>query len=131
MKQIKFIGFLMMMLAMSLSFVSCGGDDEKENVTDNAGAVAGIYTGKLKVGSSIVEDAYVVTITRISSTVVKVTADFYNGGNANYNVSKEGAQYIFSSESSSGINISVTGKAITMSFLNQGNTMTTFTGSRD
>ena len=93
---------------------------------------AGVYTGKLKVGTNVTADAYVVTVTKVSSSVVKVTADFYtDNGSENYNVTKEGNQYILSSESSSGINITVTGKAMTISFLNNAGSMTTFTGTRD
>ena len=99
---------------------------------DFSASIAGVYTGKLKVGTNVTADAYVVTVTKVSSSVVKVTADFYtDNGSENYNVTKEGNQYILSSESSSGINITVTGKAMTISFLNNAGSMTTFTGTRD
>ena len=118
---------LMIVLISSLSFVSCG-DDDDETSGDFSASIAGVYTGKLKVGTNVTADAYVVTVTN----VVKVTADFYtDNGSENYNVTKEGNQYILSSESSSGINITVTGKAMTISFLNNAGSMTTFTGTRD
>ena len=100
---------------------------------DFSASIAGVYTGKLKVGTNVTADAYVVTVTKsYLSSVVKVTADFYtDNGSENYNVTKEGNQYILSSESSSGINITVTGKAMTISFLNNAGSMTTFTGTRD
>ena len=119
---------LMIVLISSLSFVSCGDDDDETS----GASIAGVYTGKLKVGTNVTADAYVVTVTKVSSSVVKVTADFYtDNGSENYNVTKEGNQYILSSESSSGINITVTGKAMTISFLNNAGSMTTFTGTRD
>ena len=106
MKQFRILSMLMIVLISSLSFVSCG--------------------------TNGTADAYVVTVTKVSSSVVKVTADFYtDNGSENYNVTKEGNQYILSSESSSGINITVTGKAMTISFLNNAGSMTTFTGTRD
>ena len=126
MKQFRILSMLMIVLITSLSFVSCGDDD------DFSASIAGVYTGKLKVGTNVTADAYVVTVTKVSSSVVKVTADFYtDNGSENYNVTKEGNQYILSSESSSGINITVTGKAMTISFLNNAGSMTTFTGTRD
>ena len=113
---------LMIVLISSLSFVSCG-DDDDETSGDFSASIAGVYTGKLKVGTNVTADAYVVTVTK---------ADFYtDNGSENYNVTKEGNQYILSSESSSGINITVTGKAMTISFLNNAGSMTTFTGTRD
>ena len=115
MKQFRILSMLMIVLISSLSFVSCG-DDDDETSGDFSASIAGVYTGKPKV----------------SSSVVKVTADFYtDNGSENYNVTKEGNQYILSSESSSGINITVTGKAMTISFLNNAGSMTTFTGTRD
>lgn len=130
MKQFRILSMLMIVLISSLSFVSCG-DDDDETSGDFSASIAGVYTGKLKVGTNVTADAYVVTVTKISSSVVKVTADFYTNGSKNYNVTKEGNQYILSSESSSGINITVTGKAMTISFLNNAGSMTTFTGTRD
>ena len=106
---------LMIVLISSLSFVSCG-DDDDETSGDFSASIAGVYTGKLKVGTNVTADAYVVTVTKVSSSVVKVTADFYTDNG---------------SESSSGINITVTGKAMTISFLNNAGSMTTFTGTRD
>ena len=122
MKQFRILSMLMIVLISSLSFVSCG-DDDDETSGDFSASIAGVYTGKLKVGTNV---------TKVSSSVVKVTADFYtDNGSENYNVTKEGNQYILSSESSSGINITVTGKAMTISFLNNAGSMTTFTGTRD
>lgn len=130
MKQFRILSMLMIVLISSLSFVSCGDDDETSG--DFSASIAGVYTGKLKVGTNVTADAYVVTVTKVSSSVVKVTADFYtDNGSENYNVTKEGNQYILSSESSSGINITITGKAMTISFLNNAGSMTTFTGTRD
>ena len=128
MKQFRILSMLMIVL---ISFVSCGFVFD-ESCGDFSASIAGVYTGKLKVGTNVTADAYVVTVTKVSSSVVKVTADFYtDNGSENYNVTKEGNQYILSSESSSGINITVTGKAMTISFLNNAGSMTTFTGTRD
>ena len=133
MKKVKFLGLMLAMLVASMSFVGCS-DDKDDEILDFASQVAGVYTGKLKVDSRVIEDAYVVTVTKISSTVVKVTANFYSSStnnSENFNVEKTGSLYIFTSASSSGQSISVTGKEITISFINGLGGMTTFTGTKD
>ena len=127
----KYLSMLLIMVAMSVCMVSCGDDDDPASDSDYGSAVAGVYTGKLTVNNTVVEDAYVVTVTRVSSTVARVSADFYSDGGSNYNIKKEGGQYLFSSESSSNITISVTGKIIAINFLNGNGSITTFSGNRD
>lgn len=122
---------MMLLIVMSMGVFAGCSDDKDEPELDAASAVMGIYTGKLRVDNAVIEDAYVVTVTKITSSVVRVSAAFYSDGGANYNVKIEGSQYIFSSESSSGININVLGKSMTLTFLNNGGTMTTFTGIKD
>lgn len=130
MKTMKYLSMMLMTLVMSVCMVSCGDDDDNSDA-DLSGQVAGVYTGKLTVDNTVIKDAYVVTVTKISSTVVKVSADFYNEGSENYNVVNSNGQYLFTSDSSSGINITVTGKSMTASFLNQNNNMTVFNGKKD
>lgn len=126
------INYLMMLLVVISMGVFAGcGDDKDEPEMDAASSVMGVYTGKLRVDNKVIEDAYVVTVVKITSSVVRVSAAFYSEGGANYNVKLEGSQYVFSSETSSGINISVLGKSMTLTFLNNGGTMTTFTGTKD
>ena len=75
MKQFRILSMLMIVLISSLSFVSCG-DDDDETSGDFSASIAGVYTGKLKVGTNVTADAYVVTVTKVSSTqitVVKIT----------------------------------------------------------
>lgn len=72
MKQFRILSMLMIVLISSLSFVSCG-DDDDETSGDFSASIAGVYTGKLKVGTNVTADAYVVTVTKVSSSVVKVT----------------------------------------------------------
>lgn len=131
MKTIKYYSYLLLMLIASINLIGCSSDDDTEVVADYASQVAGVYTGKLMLDNYVIEDAYVVYVTRISSTVVNVRAEFYDDGNANYNVELFNGQYLFRSESSSGITIAVTGKNMTINFLNDAGTMTTFTGKRD
>lgn len=129
MKTMKYLSMILMALTMSVYMVGCGDDDESD--TDYASQVVGVYTGKLTVDNTVIKDAYVVNIDKISSTVVKVSAAFYSNGSENYNVTNSNGQFLFTSDSSSDINISVTGKSMTVSFLNQNQKMTVFNGKRD
>ena len=58
-------------------------------------------------------------------------AAFYSNGEENYNITYQNGQYIFESESSVNITITVTGKAINISFLNKDGSITNFNGVRD
>ncbi len=131
MKTMKYLSMLLMIVAMSVCMVGCGDDDDKDQVTDFAGQIAGVYTGRLTENNTVIEDAYVVSVTKISSTVVSVAADFYNDGIRNYNVAYSNGQFMLTSETSSNITISIMGKSMSISFLNAKGTITTFSGKRD
>lgn len=112
--------------------VSCSNDDDKDPANqDYAEQVSGVYTGQLSVNNTVIQDAYVVRVNRISSTVVQVSANFFEDGFENYNVSYENGQYILSSASSYNITIVILGQNMTISFLNGNGSMTTFNGSKD
>lgn len=129
MKAMKYLSMALLMLVTSVCMFSCSDDDDAP--TDYAEAVSGVYTGKLTVDNYVVEDAYPVTVSKISSTVVRISADFFSDGGENYNVVYEGNRYLFQSDSSSNISITVTGKSISINFINKAGTMTTFTGVKD
>ena len=118
---------VLMAIVTLLTVASCKKDEE---VTDYGTAVAGVYTGKLMYGTQTVEDAYVVTITRISSTVVSMYANFLNGS-ANFNVSKNGSVYSLVSETEYNITSTVSGNQLTVSYLTVGDLMFTFSGKKD
>ena len=143
MKNFRLLAILMAAVTFSsiFTFTSCNKDEDKENSlytdstvgnTDAGTYVSGTYTGKLVSGGEVIRDAYVVTITRISSSVVKVNADLFNGS-VNFNVSSSNGQYILSNSDSeySQVNISIQGKSLTITFLNIYGTITTFTGYKD
>jgi hypothetical protein len=143
MKKFNFLSMVLYALIISTLSGGCTRSNDNEDLppdpdpVDFGTAVSGVYIGKLKMDNQVVEDAYVVTVTRIASKVAKVAADFYpqtsggGQGSANYNIEQVGSQYVFTSESSSGITISVASKTISISFLNQAGGMTTFTGVKD
>lgn len=129
----KIFKYLIAMVAMMMcvcTFTSCG---HKEDVpTDCASAVKGVYTGKLTIDNVVIEDAYVVYVSKISSTVVNVQADFYGDDDSeNFNVVYENGQYLFLSETSANINITVTGKNMNLNYLNTGGYIVHFSGVRD
>ena len=97
MKAIKFLSVMLLLVAASVCTSSCSKDDD-EDVVDYADVVSGIYTGKLTVNNQVIQDAYVVSVSKVSSKVVTVNAAFFEEGSENYNVEQEGDQYLFKSE---------------------------------
>ena len=65
---------ILAMLTMSVFMVSCGNDDDDESKDDLSNAVAGVYSGKLTVNSTVTADAYIVTISKISMSKRKVVS---------------------------------------------------------
>ncbi|MBR2006808.1 MAG: type IV secretion protein Rhs [Alistipes sp.] len=130
MNRFKFLLTLAFAVISCVSFVSCSDDDDDNLNQDMASQVAGVYTGKLTVNDEVIEDAYVVTVTRISSSVVSVSAKFLNESE-NYNIVYENGQYKFKSATINNINIVVTGKNINVSYLTNGGWMANFFGTRD
>lgn len=119
------------LFAINLAFTSCSSKEDVEEISDYATQVQGVYTGKLYVDNTVIEDPYYITIARISSTVVTVAAEFYDDGMENYNVEYSNDQYYLKSDTSSGITITINGKNITINFLNDAGTMTSFYGKKD
>lgn len=130
MNRFKFLLTLAFAVISCVSFVSCSDDDDDNLNQDMASQVAGVYTGKLTINDEVIEDAYVVTVTRINSSVVSVSAKFLNESE-NYNIVYENGQYKFKSATINNINIVVTGKNINVSYLTNGGWMANFFGTRD
>ena len=125
----KKIVVLLLALATILPIASCKKDNTE--TSDYATAVSGVYTGKLLYGTETVKDAYVVTLSRISSTVVSMSADFLDGDVTNFNVTKSGNTYSLSSESVYNITTTVSGKQLNISYLTTGGYMFSFSGTKD
>lgn len=71
MKTIKYLSMWLMIVAMSVSFVGCGDDDEP--TTDYAGVIAGTYSGDLRrMSDGTTKPGYVI-LTRVSETTVFLT----------------------------------------------------------
>jgi len=135
MKSIKFLGWMFISLLASVSLTSCSDDDDEpepqpvvESV-DMASAIEGVYSGQRKVGTSVVDDAYIVRVVKLTSTTVRVEADFYgDDGGENFNVTKQGDQYVLINETSQGISITITGKTISINYLTNGGYMMSYVG---
>lgn len=124
---------LFLALATAMTVLSCEvvNPDPEPVINDDYGTiVSGVYTGKLHYGTETIEDAYVVRISRVSKTVVTMTAEFLDGS-ANFNVTKTGETYTLSSETVYNINTTIAGKQIHISYLTTGGYMFTFSGVKD
>jgi rhs element vgr protein len=116
---------------MCIAFVglmSCSKDIDSPS--DDSAAVAGVYTGQLMYGTEVTEDAYVVSVTKISSNVVSVHADFFDGS-VNFNVQKTASGYNLVSSTVYNIQITVYGNMMTINYTTTGGYMLTFQGKRD
>ncbi len=125
---------MLLTLCFSVGVMTSCSDDDDEPQTDNGTAVAGTYSGRLSYGTTIVEDAYIVTISRVTSSVVTVYAGFldkvYDEG-LNCNVSQSNGTYTLVNEAQPNISITVYGNTINISYLTGGGLMYTFNGQKD
>lgn len=139
-KFIKNLFMVMILAAFSVSFTSCGGDDDDDEPATGsnlAAKIEGIYTGKLTYGTQTVEDAYMFSITRVTNTVVSVKADIFgttdsgDSKSVRFNVVSKNGSYVLENEDYPSISMSVTGKNMFVTYLTTGGYMFSFNGSRD
>lgn len=131
MKKIKSLILALVGAACLFLTASCD-KEEGQSSTDFGRAVAGVYTGKLLYGTEIIEDAYVVRLNRVSSTVVTMYADFFGDDlSANFNISKDGNVYSLYSATVYNMTTTVSGKQMTLNYLTTGGNMYTFSGAKD
>lgn len=120
----KFLSYVALICIAAFSLLSC----TKES--DSSSGIEGVYTGQLLYGTEVVEDAYVVSIYKVSSEVVSVNADFFNGS-LNFNVQKTANGYNLVSSTVYNVQITVYGKMLTINYQSNGGSMLTFQGKRD
>jgi len=122
----------LMTLMLVFAMPACDSDSDKdEPEEDYAKNIAGTYTGQLTTGGYVIEDVYVVTISKISNKAVSVSAKLFSDSYANFNVSYKNGVYPLESSNQSNMTATIQQKSLTISYLNQAGTMTTFSGSRD
>lgn len=122
------IMLLLAVLVSAFAFSSCGGDDD-EPEQDYGSKIAGQYAGKLESNNTVLADAYVVSITRVSNTVVTVHADFLSKSE-NFNVTLSNGIYYLKNETAGYINLSVRGDNLSASYTNKYGSLVTFEGKR-
>ena len=131
-KSLKIFAFLMMLLVSTPAFVSCSSDKDDEPEQNYAAYIVGVYTGSLTSGNEVLDDAYVVKINRISDKMVSMEAKFFPDDEpVNFNVSYNNKVYTLSTSNVNNMTVTVTGKTLLISYLNNAGSQTTFSGSRD
>ena len=132
MKTLRYLSMVLVLIVTSIAFTSCSNDDNDEpSSADYASEVSGVYSGQLSTNGYILEDAYLVYINKITSSTVQLTADFLNDPYINCNVTYANGQYQLTNASVSNMSIIVTGRNLTINFLNDAGSITTFNGTRD
>ncbi len=132
MEKIKSVFFMLFVLMGTVSLSSsCDNGSDSSDENDLASKIAGNYVGKLSSGGKVIEDAYVVSVIRISNTTVSVSAAFQNPSSQNYNVEYTSGQYKLVNSMKANMTYIITGKHLNVSFVNRNNSMTTFDGDRD
>lgn len=132
---VKCVSVLLMVLAMGL--VSCGSDSSDDSGKDDnpvvtlADRVAGTYSGRLMLGTDVREDAYIVTVTKLTDNTVKVAARFFgDAGSENFNLSESSNQIVFTNSTISNFSMYVTGNSMVINYLSNGGNMLTYTGTK-
>lgn len=125
-------------LLTAVPFSSCSDNDGEEEVigVTPADLISGVYSGRRMVGTTVVSDAYIVEIKKITGTTVSLKADFYVSdtnpeGIMNFNVTKQGEQYVLENATESMINIIISGNSISITYLTNGDYMMSYYGTKD
>lgn len=95
-----------------------------------ADQVAGTYSGRLKLGEEIIEDAYIIKIIKQTDTTVTVDAPFFGGETYNFNLSQNGNQIQFSNATIQNFSMFFMGNQVTISYLSGSGNMLTYTGTK-
>ena len=97
---------------------------------DLADRVAGAYSGKLTLGSEVLEDAYIIKVTKLTSTTVSVDAPFFGGEKYNFNLEQQGNQILFTNSTMQNLSMVVMGSQMTVNYLSGGGNMLTYIGTK-
>ena len=131
MKKINFVAIIIALFSLSFSLSSCGEDDKENLNPDNASAITGTYIGKLTYGTELIEDVYIIHISRLSSNTVSMSADFLDSSEYRYNIIKEDNVYSLVNEGIFNINISITGNILIINYTTVNGIMFTFKGTKE
>ncbi len=95
-----------------------------------AETVKGVYSGRLMNGTEIVQDAYIVTITKLTDKTVEVKAGFFGDEPMNFNLEKDGNQIVFTNALLSGFSMVYVEGTLMINYSNSYYGMLTYTGTR-
>ena len=95
-----------------------------------ADRVEGIYSGRLMLGETVMEDAYIVKIFKQTDNTVTVEAPFFGGDTYNFNLTENGNQILFSNSTIQNYSMSVMGNQVSISYLSNGGNMLTYNGTK-
>ena len=94
-----------------------------------SGQVAGTYSGKLMNGTTVLRDAYIVTITKLTDNTVSVKAEFFGDKIYNFNLTQSNSQINFVNETIVGFNMVYSSGSIIINYQSSSG-MLTYTGTR-
>ena len=95
-----------------------------------ADRVKGTYAGRLMNGTEIVQDAYIVTINKLTDTTVEVQAGFFGDESINFNLSEDGNQIVFTNALLTGFSMVYIDGTLMINYSNSYYGMLTYTGVR-
>lgn len=131
---VKYFTMLMMVLSIGMTVTSCGDDDDEPTPPDPqslADRVKGTYSGKLTSGSNVLEDAYIVKITKQTDNTVTVEAKFFgDDGGMNFNLSESNGIINFSNSGLSNLTMYMTSGTLIITYKANSGNMLTYTGTR-
>jgi len=94
-----------------------------------AGQVCGTYSGKLMSGTTVVKDAYIVTIEKLTDNTVCVKASFFGESTHNFNLVQSNNQISFNNEMIVGFNMIYNNGSLNINYQSKSG-MLTYTGTR-
>lgn len=123
---------------LSVGFTSCSKDDDKPEVKPEqehivlslADQVSGTYSGRLKLGDTVREDAYIIKVSKLTNTTVAVEAKFFGDEPVNFNLVQDGNQIAFSNATLNNFNMYYSGGQVVINYLSAGGDMLTYTGTK-
>ncbi len=139
-KILKLTSVLLVAMVVGFTFGSCKEDEDEDlkptsqqTVTsqDPSDAVAGTYAGKMTIGGTVTNDAYVVTLQRQTSTTVTMQAKFLGDDPAAFVVEEAKAGgYELKNSSWGNLTAYVNGKTLTVNYLTQGGYLASYVGTK-
>ena len=101
-----------------------------KGIVSLADQVSGTYSGRLTLGEEVLEDAYIVRVTKLTDNTVAVKANFFGDDDMNFNLIQSGSQIAFSNATLSNFSMYALGNTLVINYLSNGGNMLTYTGTK-